>query len=173
MNTKAGAIAFYYAGDYEIALQFWESIATLFGATYDTWFGCGLNLEELGHPEQAIEAYEQALNYNPESLGALNNIGVSMAKLSRNEDALAYFDRVLEQDAGYALALFNKGISLRDIGVYSEAVTCLRSIAEIDGDAIEGRRSEWGSFMETLKKYDNFREFHEELLFEIGPPMPA
>ncbi len=55
----------------------------------------------------AIEDYEKALQYNPESETALVNSGVSFFKLKKIDNAIDYFQRALKLNPRQLTALFN------------------------------------------------------------------
>ncbi len=74
------------------------------------WFQHGLSLEETGAPaKEVLEAYEKAVELNPEAAGALVNLGTiyyRMGKLARAEEL---YHRAAKSDPEYALAEFNLG----------------------------------------------------------------
>jgi len=74
------------------------------------WFQKGLELEQTGAPvEQAISAYEMAAKLDPNSAGALVNLGTIYFNAKQWSRAEAYYTRALEVDSSYALAHFNMG----------------------------------------------------------------
>ena len=76
----------------------------------ELWFQRGLALEEIGAPiEDAVAAYKNAIAANPNSSGALVNLGTISFRMRKFQDASAYYTRAIESDPGYALAHFNLG----------------------------------------------------------------
>jgi tetratricopeptide (TPR) repeat protein len=76
----------------------------------DQWFERGLELEQTGAPyEQIIEAYQKAAELDPQSAGALVNLGTVFFNGHAWADAEAQYKKALELDPGYALAHFNLG----------------------------------------------------------------
>jgi tetratricopeptide (TPR) repeat protein len=74
----------------------------------ERWFQKGLELEQTGAPiEQAIEAYETASKLDPNSAGALVNLGTIHFNARAWKKAEAYYKSALEVDANYPLAHFN------------------------------------------------------------------
>jgi len=72
------------------------------------WFEKALELERRGAPvEEAIAAYQTALEYDPDSAGALVNLGTIYFHLRRWDEAERHYRRAIEVDPGYALAHFN------------------------------------------------------------------
>lgn len=76
----------------------------------DQWFERGLELEQTGAPyEQIIDAYQKAAELDPQSAGALVNLGTVFFNGHAWADAEAQYKRALEIDPTYALAHFNLG----------------------------------------------------------------
>jgi tetratricopeptide (TPR) repeat protein len=89
----------------------------------EAWFQRGLALEETGAPaEQAIEAYEKALELNPEAAGVLVNLGTIFYRLRRFPEAEKRYLEAIAADAGYPLAEFNLGNLCDEQGRLDEAL---------------------------------------------------
>jgi len=81
------------------------------------WFQRGLTLEETGAPiEQAIEAYEKAIQLNPNAAGALVNLGTIEYRRGKYRSAEDYYLRAASVDPKYPLAQFNLGNLYDEIG---------------------------------------------------------
>lgn len=86
------------------------------------WFQRGLDLEEAGAPvEEAIEAYQKALELNPEAAGALVNLGTIYYRQRKFADAETYYREALDADPSYPLAQFNIGNLYDELGRMDEA----------------------------------------------------
>jgi tetratricopeptide (TPR) repeat protein len=76
----------------------------------DLWFERGLALEQTGAPyEQIIEAYQKAAELDPQSAGALVNLGTVFFNGHAWADAETQYKKALDLDPEYALAHFNLG----------------------------------------------------------------
>lgn len=76
--------------------------------TAERWFQRGLELEQSGAAaENVIGAYEKAIELDPNSAGALVNLGTIHFNARRWDDAERYYQRALEVDPEYALAHFD------------------------------------------------------------------
>lgn len=74
----------------------------------ERWFQRGLDLEQTGAPaEQVIEAYQKAVELDPNSAGALVNLGTIHFNARQWNEAERYYIRAIEVDPGYALAHFD------------------------------------------------------------------
>jgi tetratricopeptide (TPR) repeat protein len=76
----------------------------------EMYFQQGLSFEETGAPiEQAIEAYEKAVQLNPGAAGALVNLGTIFYRQRRYAEAERQYLRAIEVDSNYPLAHYNLG----------------------------------------------------------------
>ncbi|GHO79551.1 hypothetical protein KSD_73220 [Ktedonobacter sp. SOSP1-85] len=84
----------------------------------------GLFLAELGRPEEALAAYEQAiyLDPNPNHSSAYYYRGLALRNLGRPEEALVSFEQVIRLYPNYALAYYGQGLILQDLGRLEEAL---------------------------------------------------
>jgi tetratricopeptide (TPR) repeat protein len=69
----------------------------------------------LDRPEDALDAFDKALDLNPQYVLAHNGRGNALTDLGRPEDALDAYDQALDLNPELALAWFNRGILLSDI----------------------------------------------------------
>jgi len=89
----------------------------------EAWFQRGLDLEETGAPvDEAIEAYQKALELNPEAAGALVNLGTIFYRQRQFAEAETYYREALEADPEYPLAQFNIGNLYDELGRLDEAL---------------------------------------------------
>jgi tetratricopeptide (TPR) repeat protein len=76
----------------------------------DRWFERALELEQQGAEyEEIIEAYQKAAELDPQSAGALVNLGTVFFNGHAWADAEEHYKRALAIDPDYALAHFNLG----------------------------------------------------------------
>lgn len=74
----------------------------------ERWFQRALDLEQSGAPlEDVVGAYEKTLEFDPQSAGALVNLGTIYFNTRRWEEAERYYRAALQADPGYALAHFD------------------------------------------------------------------
>jgi len=89
----------------------------------EVWFEKGVDLEQTGAtPDQIIQAYQRALECNPEHTGALVNLGTVCYHLRRFSNAAAHYKRALEIRPDYALAHFNLGNLYDETGDWARAL---------------------------------------------------
>jgi len=99
------------------------------------WFQHGLELEETGAPvEDAIEAYRQAIDLNPEAAGALVNLGTIYYRMRKYPEAEAFYRDAVEADQNYPLAQFNLGNLYDELGRTDEAFVRYRRALALNPD---------------------------------------
>jgi len=99
----------------------------------ESWFQQGLDLEETGAPiEQAIEAYQKALEFNPSAAGALVNLGTIYYRQRQFAEAERYYMEAIVADPAYPLAQFNLGNLYDEQGRLQEAFEHYRRALEMN-----------------------------------------
>jgi tetratricopeptide (TPR) repeat protein len=89
----------------------------------ELWFRRGLELEEAGAPmSEAIEAYRQALELNPDAAGAWVNLGTLSYRQGELQEAETCYRQALRISPNYALAHFNLGNICEELDRLQEAV---------------------------------------------------
>lgn len=88
----------------------------------ERWFQRGLECEQSGAVQDAIKAYETAVELDPKSAGAWLNLGTIFFNARGFVRAEAYYKRALEADPDYALAHFNIANLYDERGNYRAAL---------------------------------------------------
>lgn len=82
--------------------------------TADDWYNLGFDLEAVT-PDQAQEAYRNALSRDPHHAEALLNLGRLVHEAGDAESAERHYREALAADPGNATASFNIGVALEDL----------------------------------------------------------
>jgi hypothetical protein len=72
----------------------------------------GNALKELMRFDDALNAYERAITFNPNYIEAYSNRGVALQELKHIDEAINYFDKAISLEPEYAEANFNKSLIL-------------------------------------------------------------
>ena len=89
----------------------------------ESWFERGLELEQSGAPHGEIrEAYEKAIALDPNSTGALVNLGTLYFNARAMNKAEKLYLKAIEADPAYALAHFNLGNLYDEKGEIEQAL---------------------------------------------------
>lgn len=122
----------------------------------EMWFQRGLDLEESGEPSARItEAYQRALELNPQAAGAWVNIGTIYYRQGSIEQAEVCYRSALEVWPDYALAHFNLANVCEELGRLGNAVD---------------------HYVAALKNQSGYADAHYNLALvyeRMGQPMPA
>src|SRR5947207_1423148 len=71
--------------------------------------------------DEALAAYQQALQLDPDYAKAYNNMGYVLNEIKRYEEALAAYEQAIRLNPNYAKAYNNKAIALEHLGRTTEA----------------------------------------------------
>lgn len=112
-----------------LALDYFNAALRIRPYRYDVHYKVGLFYQNIAAYDDAIQAYERALEINPEYKIALHNIGVVKIFKGDVEEALKSFDLAIGLDASYLEAYFGRAYAyemLKEV-IKSEADyrTCL------------------------------------------------
>ena len=97
----------------------------------EEWYGWGCELEAVS-PAEAREAYERALELDPEHPDAHVNLGRLLHEAGNAGYAETHYRKALAARPEDATAAFNLGVALEDLGRAEEALAIYERAAEID-----------------------------------------
>ncbi|HLC42293.1 MAG TPA: tetratricopeptide repeat protein [Methylomirabilota bacterium] len=101
----------------------------------DFWFEQAGKLEDdAATCEEAVTAYERALEIEPHYAAAWNNLGLLRHRMAQYDGATECYRRAFEEDPTLAQAVYNLGVIAEDIGDSLSAVFYYRKALEIDPD---------------------------------------
>ena len=66
------------------------------------WFNKELGLERLGRYDEAIQAFDKAIEINPQLSIAWGNKGLALEKISKYDDAIKAYDKTIEINPKHA-----------------------------------------------------------------------
>ncbi|MBC8481988.1 MAG: protein kinase, partial [Planctomycetes bacterium] len=96
-TAAIGALAsvYYLQGNYDDALGMYEKRIKIRLDT-ETYRNIGNLLDNIGRPEEAIEAFKDSIKINPQNALAYNDLGYVYFKLNRTDDALTAVEKAME-----------------------------------------------------------------------------
>jgi tetratricopeptide (TPR) repeat protein len=124
----------YYAGDFRKAADIFTSITYLNPDYAHLWLNKGLSLYALGRQDEAIAAYNKALEIQPDYTKAWFNKGNVHSDLGQQDEAMAAYDKALEIQPDYTKAWNSKGIALSGLGQKDEAIAAFDKALVIKPD---------------------------------------
>jgi FOG: TPR repeat len=84
--------------------------------------------------EEAIAAYEKAIQFKPDHANAWNNRGAALVELKRYDEALASSDKALQFKPDHANAWNNRGTALVELKRYDEALASSDKALQFEPD---------------------------------------
>jgi Tfp pilus assembly protein PilF/glutathione synthase/RimK-type ligase-like ATP-grasp enzyme len=87
----------------------------------EAWFNVGVALTATGRHEEALQAYERALDYNSASARTWLNKAMALFELKRHEEALVACDQALKLNPNHHKLLHSKSLILKALGRTDEA----------------------------------------------------
>ena len=137
----------------------------------EEWFAKALAYESnSGTRSEAIDAYERALQFDPNRVDALLNGGTLHYEEGNLQKASEYFRRAIALDAENALAHFNLGSVLDEIGEMEAALQHLRRAVGLRPDYPDAHYN-LAFVCEKLGAYSEARE-HWQAYVRIDPVGP-
>jgi tetratricopeptide (TPR) repeat protein len=89
--------------------------------TAQDWYNKGLALDNQGRYDEAIQAYDKAIEIDPRDKDIWNNKGIALYDQKRYSEAIQAYDKAIELDPKYAGVWFNKGNGLAKLGLTIES----------------------------------------------------
>ncbi|MEW6618965.1 MAG: tetratricopeptide repeat protein [bacterium] len=98
------------------------------------WVDKGVELGTLGRYEEALTAYEKAIELEPDDAWAWRGKGYALGELGRYEEALVATEKAIELKPDMAEAWNNKGWILGKLGRYEEELAAYEKAIELKPD---------------------------------------
>ncbi len=122
-------------------------------------FNKGVELSELGRHEEALKAYEKAVEINPQYAKAWFYKGFALGEFERHEEALRAYEKAIEMNRQYAKAWYAKGVALAKVGKHEETKEAYEKAIEIDPK----NALAYTNLGELFFKFGNLKEASEKI----------
>ncbi|HLF25938.1 MAG TPA: tetratricopeptide repeat protein [Anaerolineae bacterium] len=96
------------------------------------WYRLATTYSLAGRSEEAIAAYQRAIDLDPKYAYPHNGLGNVYADLGRTEEALAAYERAIDLDPKYAAPHYGLGNVYRDLGRTEEALAAYQRAIDLD-----------------------------------------
>lgn len=116
---------------------------------------------------EPISFYKRTLDYAPDSVRALNSLGIQYRDTGRNEEAITLFKKAIEINPNYEDAYNSLGIVYGSTGKYEEAIAAFKKALEINPYYVEAYNN-LGNVYTLMGKNDIAIELYKMAL-EINP----
>ena len=167
--------AYHEAGDYERALEAYNSALKLAPDNYQGLNNRGNALGRLGRFEEALRDYGRALGLAPTALEGsitLVNRGATLHGMGRPEQALRDYAQALQLSPANPAALFNRGTALMEMNRHEEAIDDYDAVLKIFPDSSKALNNR-GNALAMLGRWDEaIRDYHRALDLRPEQPLP-
>jgi len=125
----------------------------------------GVSFSNLGFPDEAIEAFKEALRVSPGYANAHNNLGLIYKKRGQLDEAIDQFRAALRTKGNSFTIINNLAKSLEAKGLYEEAALEFRTVVRSAPYFMEGHYNlaraydKLGNYEDAIDLYKNFIEF--------------
>jgi tetratricopeptide (TPR) repeat protein len=103
--------------------------------------------------ESAINAYNQALEIQPELADTWNNRGVVLTRMQRYQEAIDSYEKATQIRPSYPDAWNNKGVVLLEMQQFPEAITCYEKAIQAKSDYADAWNNR-GVALSKMQKYE-------------------
>ena len=129
-----GGIDSLWLGNYDSALNYFETAANRNPRRPETWIQIGYCKVKQGRNEEAIRAYKKALQLRPTSAEAYNKLGDAYYYGGRFDDAIASYKQAARLQPSEPEAYYNLGLAYLEIGDRESAMVQSRLLEALDPD---------------------------------------
>jgi len=113
------------------AEAFARKAVALDGQSPEAWSNLGLALAATARPEEALRAYDRALQYQLADARAWLGKAMTLLELKRGDEALPACEQALKLDPGKPETLYTKSLILKELQRPAEAQTTYRQALEL------------------------------------------
>jgi tetratricopeptide (TPR) repeat protein len=117
-------------------------------------YNTGLALYEQSKYNEAIRAYDEALNLDSKLALAWNSRGVALHSISKNEEAIQSYNEAIKIDQNYCASWYNIGNIRREMENHGAAINAYDNVIKIDPKHIMA----WNNKAASLLKLERFDE---------------
>ena len=137
----AGFISFHRSAYFHDNLAFSRQWLRTDPQSVNAHYNLGFGLAQQGRHQEAVEAYERALEIEPDYGFAHNNLGNALDKVGRHEEAIGHFRKALELDPAYSEAHHNLTNVLVEENRLEEALEHAREAVRLRPDFAEAQNN--------------------------------
>lgn len=129
-----GGIDSLWLGNYDSALNYFETAANRNPRRPETWIQIGYCKVKQGRNDEAIRAYKRALQLRPTSADAYNKLGDAYYYAARFNEAIEAYGQAARLRPDQPEAYYNLGLAFLEIGDRASAEAQSRLLEGIDPD---------------------------------------
>jgi tetratricopeptide (TPR) repeat protein len=131
------------------------------------WFDKGEAFLQSNNLHAAIDAYDKAIELNPQFVEAYNNRGVAYGKLGSHQQAFDDFNKAIELNPINSMGYFNRGTAYGELGNPQQAINDFNKAIELNPRFVEAYNNR-GAAYGKLGNYQQAITDHNKAL-ELNP----
>jgi len=131
----AGALIFAFispAGAQALGAENTTSSPSIINASAYDWFMKGMDMYYQEDYNDSLQAYDRALELDPNDYEAWNNRGIDLGIMGRYDEAIASLEQAVALNDTYAEAWYNLGVIYEFKGYYYTAVQAYKKATQIN-----------------------------------------
>ena len=118
----------------------------------EQWLDEGNQLYDRAHYQEALQAYERAIQLDPNFAEAHDARGDALSSLERSQEALAAYEQAIQLDPNYAHAYEGEGNVFYNLKLYYEALEAYEQAIRFDPSSASAYNGK-GDALYYLKRY--------------------
>lgn len=122
----------------EAAILFEENAVNIENEAAQSWFYIGNALYQNAKYQEAAEALQKSIHFNPTSSDTLNNLGVTLTKLEQYKEAIEKYKLAVKYKPDRDSTWSNWGVALDGLGKYKEAIEKYQTSVRLNPNNILG-----------------------------------
>lgn len=141
VSRFSAGLRFHQAGEIALAEECYRHTLAKQPDHADALHLLGVAALQLGRPDEAIPAIQEAIALQPGTAEYHNSLASAYKELGRAEEAVAEYRRCIELKPEYAVAQHNLGVLLAELNCSDEAAECLQLADELLGEHLSSLES--------------------------------
>ena len=152
-NDLALVYEFISKGQYKEALTTLDKLTQSHPNEATLYFLGGNCYGAMGHLDQSILCYQEAIKLKPSFAEAHNNLGFYFKEINEIDKAILCYQEAIKLKPNYVEAHNNLGVSLYEIGRLNEAILCYQEAIKLKPNYAEAHNNS-GNVLKDLGQFD-------------------
>lgn len=134
-----------------------------YNKTSEYWRNLGVTYGESGRYQEAIEAFKQAIQINPDYAEAYNGLGFAYSNSGRYQEAIEHIEQAIRIKPNYVKAHNNLGIAYAKSGKHQEAIEAIKKAIRIEPGSAESHHNLGVAYASSGKYQEAIGAFKEAI----------
>jgi len=162
-ETVDQLVNFYNHGEFLTVVELAQDLTNEYPKAYIIRNILGASLAQIGKLEEAIEAYNKAIELKPDYADAYNNMGAALKDQGKMDKAIEAYNKSIVFKSNYPEAYYNIGLILKDQGKLDEAIEAYNKSIALKPDYADAYNN-MGNALKDQGKLDKAIEAYDKAL---------